>query len=156
MPIISNSRGVGSPGGPDDAIQFKSGTDITGESDLRWDATKNQMNLKDLKIDGLVGPVVLNDNTGSFTTFLTLSALEYNVIDLDIMIVRDGERQKSKINITHDGIAATATEESEGTLLGGLGVEFDVVLSGSNILVQYKTTATGFNASVKYTVKGWL
>jgi len=96
----------------------------------------------------------LADNTTNGIIFTVTYLGSENMI-VDYSIVRGPNfKETGSLYITTDGVNVSVAEG--GAALNGIsGVSFSGVISGSNIILQYTTTSTGYAATMKYTVKRW-
>lgn len=93
----------------------------------------------------------LTDNsTGNI--FTVTAAGSENII-VDFSIIRNSIKETGTIWLTNDGTNAFFT--SGGAFSGATGVTFSADISGGNVRLRYTLTSTGFNATMKYSVKRW-
>ncbi len=179
-PITSNLDIVGTSGGggtltgvvDSNSINFSvsGGTDVTG--DVKLSAVPADSNYKlvslDIQADGiraelansliksaaldLVGPNTLLDNTTSTAISYAHASNKFTFINYSIE--RNGNLRCGRLLIVNDGSSATIADNGF-VEQGSVGVSFGVLISGANVVVQYTTTNTGFNATFKYSLNQW-
>lgn len=94
----------------------------------------------------------LTDNTTNGTVFSVAFAGSQNII-VEYSIIRSGVKEIGTIDLTTNGtLVAIATN---GSATGATGVTFSGVISGSNLVLQYTTTSTGSDATMKYEIRRW-
>ena len=109
----------------------------------------------DISITGRVlqGPIPMLDGQSTFQTLLSLSSSGANSIEMQYSVQRGTDRATGYIFIATNGLSASITDY--GTDLINVGVEFEAIISGANMIVQYKTTSTGVPATFKYYIDAW-
>lgn len=134
-------------------VQYKgSSGNLDADDDFKWDATENAINLNGLYIKKLQGPVSLLDNQVSAQSAFTFPKLNTAMI-VEYSLTRDTTSQVGRLMITNNGTLVTMSDTFDN--IGVPGVTFSVIVSGSDIIVQYATTNTGFNAALKYSMRYW-
>lgn len=104
--------------------------------------------------DTLNGPYTILDNQSSITTVVNLgSAASNRYVQLQYSLIRNGETRTGLISIANDGIDASITDSETDTDV--IGVTFFSAVSGGNILLEYLSTGTGFDAQLKFFKKSW-
>lgn len=140
-------------------IQYKgSSGNLEGDLDFQWDTTSKQLSIGGLKIDKLLGPLTLNDNQTTATTIISYNAAIYKNAIIEYSIERNGENRVGRLLVVNNGTVASITDSSTdtgGVGIGGLEIVFTATISGSNVLIQYITSATGFTAGFKYSSRRW-
>jgi len=94
--------------------------------------------------------VTLIDNTTN-GTFLTVPSTVQSV-KIDYSVVRNSLLETGTLWVTGGatpGIAGTSATS------GDVGTDFSAVVSGPNLLLQYTTTNTGFNGTMKFVFENW-
>jgi hypothetical protein len=102
----------------------------------------------------LIGPVTLLDAQSSPVTAVTYALTVGKYIQLQYSIIRNGETSTGLLVLCHDGVNVSLADGPNASI-GNLGIQFSAIISGPNILVQYTSTSTGFNAFLKYYEKKW-
>jgi hypothetical protein len=141
--------------GADTQIQFNDLGNLGADADFTWDKTNNVLKIKDLELTGVRGPVTLNDNEASPQTIFTYDASDYPFVIIEFSCIRDGIYQIGRIMITNNGADIGFSEDSVPTDIMGLGITFSAVIVGTDVVLQYTSTNTGFAASFKYTMRRW-
>lgn len=93
----------------------------------------------------------LTDNTTGNIFSVSASGSENFVIDYSV--VRNSIKETGTVWITHDGTNAFFTAGSAYS--GATGLSFLADISAGNVRFRYTLTSTGFNATIKYSVKRW-
>lgn len=93
---------------------------------------------------------LLDNSTG--TIFSTAVYGSENIV-VDYSITRDSSKETGQIFITSDGTNVSLSQNN--SYLGDVGIAISAQISGSNLLVLYTSTSTGFNAQIKYSIKRW-
>jgi hypothetical protein len=130
---------------------FTTSTDITGNANFKFDTATSSLDLNGLKIGSLQTVSLLDNSTGAVLVSYDSTLYPFSIIEYSI--VRSGERRVGRLMITHNGTITNMSDDSSMTT--DLGVYFDSDLSGSNIRLKYTTTSTGFNATMKLSIKRW-
>jgi type VI secretion system secreted protein VgrG len=95
----------------------------------------------------------LPDATSLYTVYSVAFAGSQNQI-VDYSILRGIYKETGTLDITTDGVNVSVTT-SGANLNGPSGVTFSAIISGSNLVLQSTTTATGSSTTMKYSVKRW-
>jgi hypothetical protein len=98
----------------------------------------------------------LVDNTTNGTVFSVGYAGSQNII-VDYSVLRGSSpeyKETGSLYITTDGTNVSVSEAG-ANLNGSSGVSFSGIISGSNLVLRYSTTSTGFAATLKYSIKRW-
>ena len=152
--MTGGGGGGGTPGSPTTSIQFNAGGTFAGDAQLEWDNTGKILNLNGLAIRALSSTVSLVDNQSSPTTAFSYSSTTYNFSVIEYSITRNTSKQVGMLLIANDASSATLTN-GFADLNNITGVTFSTTVSGGNVNVQYTTSSTGFNASLKYSIRQW-
>lgn len=94
----------------------------------------------------------LTDNTAAGTIFSVAYAGSENMI-IEYSLKRGSVKEAGTLAVTTDGTDVAISSNSSATQ--DMGVSFSGSISGSDILIQYTTTSTGSDATMKYVVKRW-
>lgn len=151
----SGGGGSSAAAGVNGDIQFNSAGTLGADSQFKWDSTNNIMTKAGLQSSGINGPVILNDNQGVFATAFTYDAALYPFAIIEYSLTRDDIRETGRLLISTNGTDVGFSVDNVATDIGGSGVSFNVTTSAGNVVVEYMTTATGFNASMKYAFRRW-
>lgn len=132
---------------------FTSATDITGNSNFKIDTSDGSFNLNGLHIGTLQGPVTLLDNSITPVVMLAMDSTLYPFSIIEYSVVRNGERKVGRLMMTHNGVIANVSDDFSPT--ADLGISFLADISGANIRLKYETTSTGFDGTMKYSIRKW-
>jgi hypothetical protein len=69
-------------------------------------------------------------------------------------LTRDAAKQVGRMLVVND--STNVSIHNDFSNLNDTGVVFSATVSGGNVLIQYVTTNTGFNAFLKYSLRQWL
>jgi hypothetical protein len=140
--------GTGSAG----QIGVWSGTSTqTGDADFTYDDTNKTMTNNGLESIGVNTATALNNQLDA-TLFTFPKSYKYVVVEYGL--VRNGIYRVGRFMITNDDSNVSVSDDyTETAATGFSGV--NGVISGSDVVVRYTTTNTGFNATIKYTVRRW-
>lgn len=152
LPSYSGSSGTPAAGA-DTQIQFNDGGATGADADFTWSKTNKVLGLADLEVMGLQGPVTLADNTVSPATAFSYDGNTYPSAVIEYSIFRDGDRRTGRLLISSNGVDVGYDDAFTET--NPTGVTISVVMSGSTVLVQFSSTSTGMDASLKYNVRRW-
>ena len=104
--------------------------------------------------DTLFGPITLLDNQASPQTIHTFNASSDRYIQLQYSISRNGFFRTGRLLITNNGSAASLSDDNVEAI-SALGIVLSATVSGPDLLLQYTSANTGFNASFEYFQKKW-
>ena len=104
--------------------------------------------------DVLYGPITLADNQSSPATAVTYPLSGNNYIQITYGLTRNGMYTTGEIYISCDGNSIVSISD-DNTETADLGISFDAIISGSNLIIQYTTTATGHSGTMTYYQKAW-
>lgn len=109
----------------------------------------------DISITGrtLFGPLTILDGQSTWQDLVTLPVSGANTIYMEYSIQRNTDRATGVLTVASNSLDASIADS--GTDLADIGVEFNAVVSGANIIIQYKSTASGFGAVFKYFIDAW-
>ena len=140
-------------GGPNNSIQYNNGGSLDGNANFLIDTATGTIQLNGLNISILSSPLTILDNQSSPAVLFSFPASEsYSV--LEYSIVRDGIYRVGRLLIATDG-STISTESDDFVETGTSGVLFSTTVVGSNLVVSYTSTATGFNGTFKYSSRYW-
>lgn len=152
--VISGSGGGSTPGGSEGYIQFNTGGAFDGSAELVWDSTDKFLGLNGLAIKSLSSSISLVDDTSTPTTAFSYNASTYNYAIVEYSLTRSTAKQVGRMLIVND--STNVTIHDDFSTLNDPGVIFSASVSGGEVLVQYVTTSTGFNAFLKYSIRQWI
>lgn len=133
-------------------VQFNSGGSLAADSGFTYDQATNTVSLNGLEIQGQIGFTIL-DNQSSPQDMITYDASDYSFVIIEFSINRDSDRRLGRLMVTNNGSVVSLTEDFNN--LGDVGVTLSAVLVGANVIIQYLSTNTGFNAGMKYSMRRW-
>lgn len=145
--------GTVSASGPNGAIQFNSGGIIDGSGNFIIDPTNGFINLNGLHQSILSAGITMVDNTSSPAALFSYAATTYPFAVVEYSVVRDGDYRTGRLMVANDGTISSQTDDYVET--NPTGVVFSTAVVGSNVIVMYTTTATGFNGTFKYSMRSW-
>jgi hypothetical protein len=128
---------------------------LDADTSFKWDGSQQAINLNDLYIGKLLGPLVLNDNQAVAATLFTYSAASFKSLIIEYSIDRNTTRRTGTIKIANTGVAV-ADDDQFAECGGASGVVFSTIISGGNVSLQYVSTSTGFSGSFEYSIRKWL
>ena len=91
--------------------------------------------------------VTLTDATASPATAIALSA---NAVVISYTVVRNGTYRAGTILVAASGAGVQFNDNAED--LGPTGIAFSAIYSGGQTLIQYTSTATGYDAQLTYVI----
>lgn len=134
-------------------VQYKGSTgDLDADPFFKWDSADKAINLNGYKLIAQQTGLLLDNQAVPVSLITTPIANKWMIVEYSLQ--RDADTQVGQLFVTNNGTIASLSDSSVATVLS-LGVTFSADISGGNMRVLYATTATGFNASFKYTVKRW-
>ena len=92
--------------------------------------------------------VTLTDNTVSLTTAIALDA---NAVVLSYTIARNNNYQVGTLTIAASSAGVNSNDNNTESI-GTVGINLTPIYSGGQILIQYTSSSTGYNAQLKYVV----
>ena len=93
------------------------------------------------------------DNQASAANLFSYPATNEAAI-IDMLITRNGQKGITSMTVVTNG--TTAEEFHMFLEQSVLGLTFSTTISAGNVVVQYTSTNTGFNANIKYNVRRWM
>lgn len=135
-------------------LQYRgSDTNLAADEKLVWDETNEELDLGDLSISVLNGPITINDNQTTNAALLTFDTTSYNFAVIEYSIVRDTAYRTGRLLVWSDGTSAgVSTDHIESS---DPGVTFDSDVSGTDARVLYTSTNTGSTGTFKYSIRKW-
>jgi hypothetical protein len=161
------SSGAGGPGGPptytsgsspiaaagaSGSIQYNNGGLLAGDGDFTWDAVNNILSLGTQKLENLKS-VTLNDNISTPTMAFFYNATAYRYAIIEYSIERSFDARVGRLLVVNSSLGVSMSDDF--TDIGDTGILFTAGISFPNVIIQYVSTMTGFNGTMKYTIKGW-
>lgn len=149
-------KGGGTPSGGqagNEQLQFNNNGQFGGDPSLKWDSAENALVLNGLALKALSGTYSLVDDVTSPAIFYTYDANDFKHSIFEYSLVRNGEYRTGVIIVANSLTTAKIHDSSVDTV--DLGVNFDIVMTGSTVQIQYTTTATGHNAFMRFAARQW-
>lgn len=103
--------------------------------------------------DTPVGPFTLLDAQGSPTNIITYATASYSYVQLQYGITRNGVTRTGRLMVSNNGTLVSYSDDDVD--LSDLGITLSASISGPSLQIQYTSTATGFNAAIKFFEKKW-
>jgi hypothetical protein len=122
----------------------------TGASGLMFYTTTSFGTIPGLPA-GLNGVTLTNNTTNG--TFIIQSYPGFENLIIEYGLTRNGQQETGVLIVTTDGINVAISDRSSST--NTLGITFNAILSGNDIIIQYTTTNTGSNATATYMIQSW-
>jgi hypothetical protein len=153
VPSYSSASSVTAAAGATSDVQFKGGDgNLAADADFKWNIAEKSIDLDGLLLGKLQGPEILLNNQASPQTIFSYDD-SYKWVIIEYSLERDGQDQVGRLMIVNNGSIVNFSEDFVGT--SALGITFAVQLSGGNVVVQYTSTNTGFNANFRWSVRKW-
>jgi hypothetical protein len=162
VPSYSGASSSVVAAGPNEAIQFNNGGLIDGVASFLIDTTNSYL--------GTVGAIVLNglsqgilssgitltDNTSTPTAIFSYPAASSPFAVVEYSIARGGDSSTGRLMIANNGSVSSESDDFvETDQFAPIGVTFSTAIVGSDVVVYYMTSSTGFNAIFKYSGRSW-
>jgi hypothetical protein len=154
VPSYTGGSPVTPAAGSDTEVQFNDGGNLGADSAFTWDKTNNILSLNGFKFFALQTGTLTN-NVASPAAIITLAKASYRHLLIEYSIARDTNYRTGTLSVVHDDTNASLTD-SGASMIGDTEIIFDAVISGSNLVIRYVSTNTGFNGNFKYLIKGWI
>ena len=159
VPSYSGSSSSTSAASPNQSIQYNDGGLLGGNSHFLIDTGGDYIGiagailLNGLSQTVLSGPITLTDNTSSPAALFSYPAATFPYAVVEYSVVRDGIYRVGRFLVANDG---TITSESDDFIeTSSTGVTLTAIIVGSNVVIMYTTTSTGFNGTFKYSGRSW-
>lgn len=140
-----------SAAGVSEDIQFNSSGLLAGDSSFQWDSSNKILRFNGVELVGMQSATIV-DNSPSSLAF-SYDATLYPFAIVEYSIKRNNSYQVGQLMVTTDAVTASVTNISDDTIPAG--VTFLGAVSGSNVQVNYTSTSTGFNGTMKFSIKRW-
>jgi len=156
LPKPQGGGGSGSPGGSGTGeVQFNQGGTFTADSNFKWDGTNHQFNLNGLAIRALSTTYSLVDNNPTPTAIISWDVTYKHTI-IEYSIDRGSDTQTGIFIVASTASTAKLTDSKIDTSeVADLGIIFSTTISGSDVVLQYTTTSTGFNGFLRVAARQW-
>lgn len=160
VPSYTVVGGTTPAAGPSESIQYNQAGLLQGSSNFLIDTSGSYIglaggafNLNGLGQTVLSASITLTNNTSSPATLFTYPASTFPYAVIEYSIVRNGDYRVGRLLVAND---TTITSQSDDNIETNItGVTLSSAIVGSNVVVRYTTTATGFNGTFKYSGRTW-
>jgi hypothetical protein len=151
LPSYTGGSSTVAAAGSNGNIQINSAGNLGASSNFSYDAVNNLVELGGMQVS-ILESAAIADNQVSPTTFLTIPT-SYNAVVIDYSVNKSGNFRTGRILYATDGtnVSITGDYVEQGTT----GVTISATVSGSNVNVQYTSTATGAAGTLKYSFRQW-
>jgi hypothetical protein len=159
VPSYTGSSGSTAAAGPNESIQYNSGGLLDGNSNFLIDTADSFIGITGaIVLDGLSqsilsSPITLIDNTSSPTTLFSYPAASAPNAIIEYSIVREGMNRVGRFLVANN--TSVTSESDDYVETNTTGVTLTATIVGSNVVVMYTTTSTGFNGTFKYSGRSW-
>jgi hypothetical protein len=155
LPKRTGSGGSGTPSGSDGSIQIANSGNFSSDPQLKWDSANHEFNLNGLAIRALSTTYSLVDNNPTPTTVI-LWDVAYRHTIIEYSVDRGSDTQTGIFLIASTASTAKLVDQKIDTSeTVDLGITFSTVISGSDVILQYTTSATGFNGFLRMAARQW-
>jgi len=162
VPSYTGSSSSVAAGGPNDSIQYNNGGLLDGNSNFLIDPSGSYIGVTGATVLNGLSQTVLSssftmiDNTSSPTTLFSYPAASNPYAVIEYSVLRNGDSRVGRLLIANNGaISSDSDDYAETAEFAPVGVTFSTTIVGSNVIVMYTTTSTGFNATFKYSGRSW-
>ena len=127
-----------------DIVMYQSGVQDEGQG--------NALDLGTYQRTAGIQDTLLDNTTGGNIAYITGSGI--SSIQMDYSIARDDYRRRGSIvAVKGTGSTATGFTYTDDYMENGVtGITLDVVADGGNVVVQYNSTSTGSDATIRYSI----
>ncbi len=153
VPSYSGTSTPAVAGGPAESIQYNNGGLLDGNSNFLIDTVNEALVLGGLQQTILSSGATILDNEAVPQTLFAYDASTFPFAVIEFSILRNGVYEVGRLMIANDTINTAQSYDFVNT--ASTGVVLSSVISGSQVLVQYTSTATGFNGTFKYFMRRW-
>lgn len=154
VPSYSGSSASTAAAGSASEVQYRGGTgQLAADNRFQWDPTNGQMELNGAEYTALSSGVTINDNQVSNSTLISMDKVTYPFLIVEYSIVRNGDYRVGRLLISNDGTNVGFSDDFVETNV--TGVTISASISGSNLLVEYTSSSTGFTGTFKYNLRRW-
>lgn len=144
--------GVTAPG-LNSQIIFNDGGSYGADSGFTYDKVNKIIALGGLDMTGMSAPIVLSDNISSFTNLFSYTATPLPFAEFIYSIKRGTNYLIGRMMITNDTVNTAMS--GDFTELGACGIELRAIISGANVVIQYKSTNTGTSGTLRVGYRRW-
>ena len=144
---------------PSNSIQYNNGGFLDGNANFLIDTAGSYLGLTGaVVLNGLdqtilSAPITIVDNTSSPTALFVYSASTFPYAVIEYSIVRDGQYRVGRFLVANN--TSVTSESDDYVETNTTGVTLTATIVGSNVVVMYTSTSTGFNGTFKYSGRTW-
>lgn len=135
-------------------IQYNSAGLLAGNSNFKIDTVNSAVNLNGLQQTVLSGSFVVTDNIAVPTTLFTYSATHKFAV-IEYSIERDTNFRVGRLLISNDGGSPVVGFSDDYVENTSTGITLTADVNGGNVRVLFTSSATGFNGTLKYSMRRW-
>lgn len=143
------------PAGNNQEIQINQSGSFGSDPSLKWDESRDALNLNGMFMTALSSTVSLVDNQPANVNIpgLTWNASTYHYTVIEYSLERNGEYQFGRFMIANSTTVANISNDFQAS--GDTGINFFATIIGGNVFLQYTSTNTGFNGFFRYSMRQW-
>lgn len=146
----SSVLAAGSPG----QIQYHgSGGTLAAENRFVWDSSLGALNLNGLKLKVLQPSITLSDNKATPQVLFSYPISTNNFTVIEYSIVRNSNYRVGRLLVASSGSAVELSDDF--TEVGTAGTTFSSTIVGTDVVISYQTTNTGFSGTFKHSRRQW-
>jgi hypothetical protein len=135
-------------------VQFNGSGQLSSNSHFKWDGVNNAINLNGLQLMSLSDTITLLDNQSDPVTIITYAAAEYTNVVVDYGIRRGPDMRTGEMLIASNETVAEIWDDYVET--NDTGVIFNIINDGSTVSIQYVSTDSTYDATMKIFIRRWL
>ena len=109
---------------------------------------------KETKLGDILQSFILANNQISPAIVDSWSLSSANNVQINYTINRHGNLESGVLFLITNGTDTNLTQQN--STVGSTGVSFIATVSGSNLLLEYTSSNTGFTGVMKYSAKTWV
>lgn len=133
-------------------VQYNDAGNLGADAGMTYDATEKSLGLSGLEVVGLRS-FSLADAQGSPQDIFQYDSSDYPFVILEFSIIRDGNQRMGRVMLNNNTSTVSQTDDNNDN--GTVGVTLSAVIVGSNVVVRYTSTSTGFSGTLKYSMRRW-
>jgi len=128
-------------------VQYKdSGGGLAASSDFKFDNALGSIILGLTEIVKSQTPITILDNQISATLY-SYNASTYSYAIIEYGLERDGAYRTGRMMLANDGTNVGFSDDGTPDIGSGVGVTFDAIISGANVLIRYSTDLRSINGT---------
>ena len=147
--------GGGAAAGSAGDIQYNSAGVLAGNSNFKIDTVNGALNLAGLQQSVLSAGITVTDNVGIPTTLFTYSASSYKFAVIEYSIERDVNYRVGRIILAHDGAGPVVGFSDDYVENTATGIMLSADVDSGSVRIRFTSTATGFNGTLRYSMRRW-